>query len=308
MRRLAGLLGSGLALLGALACTPRLAHPPIDAERLDATRDAWIAEAMESMLADSTRVARVANRLRVAGVPVCGEHTAPLLGFYTARRISLASSIPFLEALYRHYDVTRTLTVTLVVPGSPAERAGLVGRERLLRVHDRRVRRAEQLLDAVAEAPETPPTLEIERGDVRETVTLDLEPACRFVVTLAPIDALATGRSDDGHAAIGRGLLEFTRDDHELAIAIAHELGHRILGGRYASYPEDELDADRLGLEITRLAGYDATRAPEFYERLAIEKPWLVIHDPDRSLGRIEEPIHGRLAERILRMREILAE
>lgn len=303
-----GLLLALLVLVaaGPPGCAQRLAPPRADAQAVSETFDTWLEDAMVSVVADAERVLRLANRVRVAGAPLCGERVAPLLGVQVSQRILRGEyPLPLVEGLLRRFDVGRRLTVTLIDPDSPAARAGVQSGDRLLRANGRHLRRERHLFGALRDEPAAAPRLDIERAGARHALIVPVTLACAFEVHLDPTDALSTWRAENDHAVIGRGLLSFTRSDDELAILIAHELGHRALGG--ASRPEQELGADAIAFEMAATAGFDVAVAPGLYERLALEKPWLVVHDPEALDRKVEEAAHGRLAERLVAARRWLA-
>jgi predicted Zn-dependent protease len=68
------------------------------------------------------------------------------------------------------------------------------------------------------------------------------------------------------------GMLRFTESDDELAIVLAHELAHGLLG-RELSVENAESEADYLGLYLVARAGYDVAVAAEFARRLGAEFP-----------------------------------
>jgi len=68
------------------------------------------------------------------------------------------------------------------------------------------------------------------------------------------------------------GMLRFAESDDELAIVLAHELAHELLGQKL-SVENAESEADYLGLYLVARAGYDVTAATQFAKRLGAEFP-----------------------------------
>jgi predicted Zn-dependent protease len=130
--------------------------------------------------------------------------------------------------------------------------------------------------------------------------------ACAHEVWVGWTEEITSGRRKHDHAWISVGMIRFAESEDELAVAIGHELAHRILGGRDRSYPKNELRADEIGLLLAARTGYDETVAPAFWERFALEKPWMIRWEPDSK--RAKEPRHARVAERLLAMPGYLEE
>jgi predicted Zn-dependent protease len=89
-------------------------------------------------------------------------------------------------------------------------------------------------------------------------------------------------------------------DDDELAIAIAHQIGHQLIGTFRTG--KDEPDADALGLRIAARAGFDIAKAPAFWERVASEEFWKISSD----MGGTYIP-HGAMSRRMPAIRATIA-
>jgi predicted Zn-dependent protease len=93
-------------------------------------------------------------------------------------------------------------------------------------------------------------------------------------------------KADGRYVQLTSALVEFTRDDHELAALIAHELAHNILRHRArlneagvpweraARSPRDkrllqltEFEADRLAVHLMERAGFDPDAAVRLWTR-----------------------------------------
>jgi predicted Zn-dependent protease len=103
--------------------------------------------------------------------------------------------------------------------------------------------------------------------------------------------------------AIPTGLLRFVRDDDELAIAIAHQMGHQILGS--FRNIEDEPRADALGIAIAHRAAFDVAKAPAFWDRVAVDQFWQISADMDRNVPYV---LHGAMSLRAPAIRRAVSE
>jgi predicted Zn-dependent protease len=123
------------------------------------------------------------------------------------------------------------------------------------------------------------------RDGVDKTAELAPRRGCASRFQLVPgakLNATANGT----YVQVSGALVEFVRNDDELALVMAHELAHNILGhraqldaagvsrGLFAGFGKNrtriratELEADRYAHYLVARAGYDVTVAPAFWER-----------------------------------------
>jgi len=302
VRRSHGLLLAAFALW---ACQTRLGAPEPVAEASDATRKELAREAVGAYVEQIQRVLALALRLRVAGAGLCGDAVAPILGLHLEQRLPGGGARAYVEALSESLGVDDRVTVVAVAPDSPADRAGVRAGDRVLRVDGKEAKRVRHVFEALRGEPERPPVLALERDGAGLEVTLERVIGCDAEIWLAYSDEITTGRvSGAAQGFVTTGFVRFAADDDELAAAIAHEIAHRAIGGLPGTYPEAELRADALSLEILRRAGRDPAAALRLWERFAVEKPWMIVFEPRSNF--LNEPPHGRLAERLLEMPRLL--
>lgn len=182
---------------------------------------------------------------------------------------------------------------------SPAQQAGLLPDDAVIAVNGEdlsaasaestsarydQVDTAMRALEALP--PGTAAKISIRRQGIPLIVELVPAKACKSRVELVP-GPTVNGNANGAVAQISGGLAVWTRNDDELALVIAHEIAHNILGhqaeikrtgittGLFAGLGrsgkrlrEMELDADRLGTWLAARAGFDYRIAPTFWERL----------------------------------------
>jgi hypothetical protein len=206
------------------------------------------------------------------------------------------------EAVAR-YGLDRGPGLLSVVEGSPAAAALLQAGDVIVavngnafpppaqiaaqrRVSDRRamIRAAEELFED--HLRRGPATIEVARGVHTRTVRLSPIAGCPARGRLARSgqdSAFADGR----YAIMTTDFLGFFRSDDELAVALAHELAHNILGhpqqlrekgvpnsflrhlGRNARLVRaTEVEADKLSVRLLHGAGYDLDAVLPFWRRL----------------------------------------
>lgn len=132
----------------------------------------------------------------------------------------------------------------------------------------------------------TAASIAIRRQGIPLVVELVPAKACKSRVELVP-GPTVNGSANGTVAQVSGGLAAWTRGDDELALVIAHEIAHNILGhqaeikrtgittglfgglGRSGKrLREMEREADRLGTWLAARAGFDYRIAPAFWERL----------------------------------------
>lgn len=88
----------------------------------------------------------------------------------------------------------------------------------------------------------------------------------------------ADAGADGKMVSITTGMMDFAKDDGELAAAVAHEMAHNILGHRErlvalgrkkrnSDVKTTEVEADRLSIWLLANAGYDLDTAMRFWQR-----------------------------------------
>lgn len=178
--------------------------------------------------------------------------------------------------------LTNQPTVALVVPESPAERAGIRAGDALIEADGQRfeirapssragdfgpVEAAVTLLDSVLADGKA--TLTVRRGAQNIVIELFGARACRAHFQILPgneLDAAADGI----WVQISTRAAEFADTSDKLAAILAHELAHNILGHRKAIariQRAQELAADRLMPWLMARAGYDPGAAAALWRQ-----------------------------------------
>lgn len=190
-------------------------------------------------------------------------------------------------------------SVLSTAKASPAEQAGLLPDDAVIAVNEKdlsaqpaggaaaRYDQVDLAMRALEDLPAgTTAKISIRRQGNPITIELIPAMACKSRVELVP-GATINGSANGTVAQISGGLAAWTGNDDELALVIAHEIAHNILGhqaeikrtgittGLFAGLGrsgkrlrEMERDADRLGTWLAARAGFDYRIAPKFWERL----------------------------------------
>ena len=252
---------------------------------------------------DDQRVADVAWRIASRNADSCPKLWASIgVGLQHASQYAPA----YRAAAQAAFGLDDTYpSILAVAEGSPSAAAGLHPNDTLRAINgtdlagESRAQKSPASYNTVSAAmaalealPEQrPAVLSIERGGQGLEVSVTPQIVCRSRVELAPGNAL-NANANGLVAQISGRLVNWVESDDELALVIAHEMAHNLLGhpkrlseqsplsglatslglaGR--AQRQMELDADRMGIIMAASAGYNYKIAPDFWARLNSNAP-----------------------------------
>jgi Zn-dependent protease with chaperone function len=240
----------------------------------------------------SLRVATIGYRLASTNVALCPHHvmaTGLILHDLSAYDRKLRGAVASQLALGDGFGIRA------IIPGSPAQRAGLQPGDELVAMDGKDLRsfrpdlilatasfsRTEAFSTALAQSLETHGVeLRALRDGEPLTVRLDPQPACDVQFTVE--HAKGTDAWTDGRYVAVTDSLAQLLDDDELAFAIGHEVAHVAL--QHPSRPRrpfaaigigsgriraEEAAADRLAVHFMDSAGYRTDGAARMFGTLA---------------------------------------
>ena len=211
------------------------------------------------------------------------------------------------------YGADDKIRVLEVIPGSPAERSGMVVGEIVTRfgntvIGDGRAGR-DTLLARLDDMSGHEVLIGLNRYGRERFVRVVPERVCRMPIVLAEMDEI-NAFADGERIYITSGMLRFMETNDELALVLGHEMAHNTRGhvesqqtnillgtligavvdglaggygttmtdlgqqvGASAYSQEFESEADYVGVYIAGRAGYNVSGAAYFWRRLAAEHP-----------------------------------
>ena len=245
--------------------------------------------ALDRLLEGQARVMRIADPIRIAAAPFCGKNLASVLGVYTANHYSFVDMIPrelafekaFSEVAIERFQLGKQPTVLLVVPGLPADLAGLRAGDVVTRVDGRKLKPRVQLEALRRKGKEGPVALTVKRHGESLELELENRRGCaepsRFTFGTT-VNAFAMHYGGRTGMYVFGGLLDLFESDDELATILGHELAHLILRHtQQRTTQRTEADADYLGVYLAARAGIDVARAIDVEERLGRTNPFSTI-------------------------------
>ncbi|HKY03194.1 MAG TPA: M48 family metalloprotease [Burkholderiales bacterium] len=291
------------------ACAPTTQRIAVDSARVEEEARKQREIAVEDIHADRMRLYKVTYPLITKAHALCGDKTDHILGAVFINRMAFGKE--FREATSKVFDVQDAPKVALVMPDSPAERAGLRVGDVVSAVNGISAKSGDEewaeLIRKMNESIEagTLTTLEVRRAGAPISVTVEPQRSCAFRSFLANQDVI-NAAADGKKILVTRGMMRFVRDDSELALVIGHELAHNAMGhidakrGNFAlgtildvlaaaygvntqgmfgnaaasAYSQDfEAEADYVGLYMMATAGFELNNAPQFWRRMAVAHP-----------------------------------
>jgi membrane-associated protease RseP (regulator of RpoE activity) len=221
------------------------------------------------MLERQKRLIRVSSAIRLHGAALCNDQQSPVTGIVAATSAELPEA--YRETAYRDHGVEDLLKVLWILPDYPATEAGLRSGDTILEIDGRETHTAAYLDQRNPADSKTFTAVKIERGGEIFDLQFEARNGCFRPAVLSVLDNV-DAHTEGARMVVYSGMLRFTESDDELAIVLAHELAHGLLG-RELSVENAESEADYLGLYLVARAGYDVAVAAEFARRLGAEFP-----------------------------------
>jgi hypothetical protein len=265
-------------VLLALGCASSPELTPATRLELEAEIGEVGSQLFAEMIDEKVRLLDIEYALNHTAAKACGDLVRPQFGILTGSLVSLDQTW-LKEASAKRGILGDGLNIVHVVPGSPFERAGLRAGDELLSVNGESPRSHSDLHAQRMRATDLAPTVVRYRREGREySIEIPTHLACPVTFSLFQSEALVT-TSRRAQVLVPRGLLASARDEHVLAIALAHGFAHAVWDKPGSSRLEQEQRADRLGTRLAAHAGFDVSKTIGYWEDVARVHPWLVLPD-----------------------------
>jgi len=315
-------LGISLALLLSACATQAPRQPSVPAQVVERAAEsatpltpqmAAAADTLTKLAALQDHLYKVAAPLLIQNAELCKGQARNLLGFTAKNRWFYPGE--YSEAAHLAFGMDERLQVTGVLAGSGAARVGLQTGDILLAAGGKPLPTGQDALSQagaifsqiIASRPSLPVTIERRAGE--RQLLIPVTRACAFGIELGNADNI-NAYGDGTRVLVTRGMINFTRDDDELAFVLAKTMAHNMLnhaatqrnketigsiinnlrsitpdtsmligsGGIKAMPADADAAADRLGIYLAARAGYDISAASAFWRRLAETYPPSVLN------------------------------
>lgn len=295
-------------------CAPVTARPTIDpvmAEKEAAIQKRMAVEERVKML---HRLSTVAQPILVNGTPLCGDEVTYYLGMDT----NSVDAIPedWRETYKDVLNLEDRVTVTNVLPNSPAEDGGVMVGDVVLMMNGNKIEPGktcykdfQKKLSKYLKAGQTM-VLWVEREGIPRMVQIEPVKRCDYPVVLTD-DIIVNAYADGESVMVTKGMMDFADKDEDLALVIGHELGHNVMdhiekksGNRILgaivdgliggltgvhttafqnaagmAYSQDyEQEADYVGVYFMERGGYNSKEAPMFWRKMGANFPYAISH------------------------------
>lgn len=304
-------LGNSWIVLLLLTACATTVTPRIEIESAALLQERHIQRniALQQNVRDSSRIQDVSFPLLEAAVPFCAAKVTRSIGLDVVTVYDYAAS--FQSSAREVLSAGMAVSIVSVASYGPAAEAGMQSKDIITAVNDNPLvtgPNATAIFDNLLReemASGEPIKISVRRGE--QTLELQVTPlmVCDYPVALVLSDEL-NAYADGHNVYITRRMLRFTDSDKELALVIAHELAHNIMGhidkrqqnsligtiidlavnsqgfntqGYFSDLTGNayshafEAEADYVGMYILARTGMDLDGASYFWRRMAVESP-----------------------------------
>jgi len=261
---------------------------------LDAGASAAPEDRLRALRTLDSRVATVGHRLATANVALCRDRQWQHGLLIHHRSLYAQAERPALAAAF---GLGEEPAVLALAAGGAAERAGVRPDDAIASVDgaelplpgpdvEKAFAPTERMIAALEAAfADGAARLALRRGGAAVTVEVNADQGCASRFQLVPSERRGA-KADGLYVQLTSALVEYTRDDDELAALVAHELAHNILRHRQRLnaagvardfragfgrsgrlFRKTELEADRLAVHLMARAGYDPRAAVRLWTR-----------------------------------------
>jgi hypothetical protein len=272
-----------ILLSGCASVSTRL--PDITAPQLSDEQSRQEVMAFDEMDRLQQRLMQVARPVLKANAELCPKTRQDIgVMMHTAKTYPKALR----PAAQREIGAQDKPSIRLVTKGSPAAAAGLKVGDQFLNEKGEIV---SPLSKDLQKQFEQGGHIRVRRGYRNITITVKPETLCAYTVRLAQTSTI-NAYADGKNITMTAGMMNFVRNDDELALIVGHELGHNtmghirkivgniILSGGATRYTRPfETEADYVGLYYMVRAGYSPEGVENFWRRLAVTNPKYVARD-----------------------------
>lgn len=221
---------SACALLSLSACAGPITSTP-QASRAEIQREQQFQQNLvfERVIEDQKHLFDISYPILKANAEFCRPKTAPMMGM-TAWNLASLSNRQWQVAAQNLYGLTNRLTVRTVAKNSPASQAGLRSGDIIVAINGATLPQGTNALKTadtvVKQSGMRQLEIVYERGGRAVSTTLQPVEGCDYPVVLDSNSNDINAYADGKRIVVSKGIMRFADNDNELALVVAHELGH----------------------------------------------------------------------------------
>lgn len=191
--------------------------------------------AYDTWIEHTNRVNAIAAKIRLANANICEDFSAPFYGFdvWTIQDFEKINDLER-KVLTNSFQLRENLKVKHVTKDSPADKGGLMFGDEIDEINGDKIKTGyltkirESFYEILEKHKNKTLNIKVWRDKKFANVTINPVKACKsvaFVTFGNEINAYADGNN----IFITRGMLNFTKDDLEIATVISHEIAHNTM-------------------------------------------------------------------------------
>ena len=187
---------------------------------------------VDRMLADESRILDIGYRIMAANVDLCPRKMLTI-GLSTWNRYSYVGS-DYQRIVNIHYGLDSTLSVRNVIRDMPADLAGIRIGDKIIAINDTALKTGllaewdwSQHMRKIRN--QDPVKLSVLRNGRVHDFTVTPRTVCGYPIVYDMTNIEPNAYADGTHVIYNRGLLQFNRNDGEIATILGHEIAHNVM-------------------------------------------------------------------------------
>lgn len=274
-----------------------------DISRSEVKKEAFLQKTLEldSTMRYQKRLDSISYPIMRGGHKFCGDDVSYGLGL----RVAKANFFPEeLQSIAKEkFDLRQHLKVLWVMEQSPADKAGIISGDEIIRINkvefskdEETVEKYNELLASLSQK-DSPVNVTVLRDMKEISVSIKADKICSYPV-VAVLDGTPNAFANGSMIAVNSGLLRLFENDRDVAVVVGHELAHNVkkhsvkgmvpamLGAIVALAldveevagmvtkpfsPPLEAEADYVGLYIVANSGVDIEGAENVWRKFSAE-------------------------------------
>lgn len=224
------IIGASIVLIGCAA--PQTRTPTVSNDSAAAETKKQQALVVEDYMSNYKKLQLVTSKIVTSGTELCSDKVGSYYGFNFWNQDSFSPALK--DAAKARYDLNGNFRVLNVVALSPAEKAEIKEGDILVSINSWLIPLGKdiekQLNQKLVESGKNLAPVEVKllRNGTEHKVSITPVKSCDFNVQLAP-DDVKNAYADGKSIVVNKGMMDFFKNDEEVALVVSHELAHNAM-------------------------------------------------------------------------------